>query len=47
MPVISLKGCFMLILFLYFNIVKSYKEIKAGELIYFSNLFLYFCNKWQ
>jgi len=35
----------MFILLLYFNVVKSYKEIKAGELIYFNNPFLYFYNK--
>ena len=45
MPVVSLKGCFMLILFLHSNVVKSYKEVKTGELIRFSNLFLYFRNK--
>jgi len=36
----------MFILFFYFNIIESYREIKAGELIYFSNSLLYFCNKW-
>ena len=46
MPVISLKSCFILILFFHFNVVKSYREVKAKELIYFSNLFLYLCNKW-
>jgi len=33
-------------LFLYSNIVKSHKEIKVRELIYFNNPFLHFCNKW-
>ena len=46
MPVTSLKGCFMFILFLYFNMVKSYREVKTGELVYFNNLFSHFCNKW-
>jgi len=41
----SLKGYLIFILFLHFNIVKPYKEIKAGELIYFSNPFLHFYNK--
>jgi len=36
----------MLVLLLYFNIVKSYREIKARELIYFNNPFLYLYNKW-
>ena len=45
MPVISLKGCFILILFFHSNIVKSYKEVKTGELVYLNNLFLHFCNK--
>jgi len=45
MPIISLKSCFMLILFLYFNVVKSYKEVKAREPVYFNNLFSYFYNK--
>jgi len=35
----------MLILFFHFNVIKSYREIKAKELIYFSNLFLHFYNK--
>jgi len=35
----------MLILFLHFNVIKSYKEIKVKELIYLNNLFLHFCNK--
>jgi len=46
MPVTSLKSHFILILFLYSNIVKSYKEIKAKEPVYLNNLFLYFRNKW-
>jgi len=46
MPVISLKSRFVFILLLHSNVIKSYREIKARELIYFSNLFLYFCNKW-
>jgi len=41
----SLEGRFILILFLYFNVVKPYREIKAGELIYLNNLFSYLCNK--
>jgi len=46
MPVMSLKSRFILILLLYSNVVKSYGEIKAGELIYLNNPFLHFCNKW-
>ena len=45
MPVISLESCLMLILFFYSNVVKSYREIKAKELVYFSNLFLHLYNK--
>jgi len=45
MPVTSLKGRFILILFLHFNVVKSYREIKVRELIYLSNPFLHFYNK--
>jgi len=45
MPVTSLKSRFMLILFLYSNVVKPYREIKARELIYLSNPFSYFYNK--
>jgi len=45
MPVISLKNYLILILFLYFNVIKSYKEVKTRELIYFNNLFLHFHNK--
>jgi len=41
----SLKGYLILILFLYFNVVISYNEVKARELMYFNNLFLHFCNK--
>jgi len=36
----------MLVFFLYFNVVKSYGEIKARELIYPNNPFLHFRNKW-
>jgi len=36
----------MLIFFLYSDIVESYREVKIGELVYFSNLLLYFYNKW-
>jgi len=46
MPVISLESCLILILFLYSDVVKPYKEVKAGELIYFNNPFLHFRNKW-
>jgi len=35
----------MFVLFLYSDMVKSYGEIKAGELIYLNNPFLYFYNK--
>jgi len=35
----------MFILLPYFNVVKPYREVKAGELIYFNNPFLYFRNK--
>jgi len=45
MPVISLESCFILVLFLYFNVIKSYREIKTKELIYFNNPFLHFHNK--
>jgi len=41
----SLKSRFVLVLFLYFNVVKSYREVEVGELIYFSNPFSYLCNK--
>jgi len=46
MLIISLKSRFILVLFLYSNMVKSYREIKAGELVYLNNLFLHFFNKW-
>ena len=45
MPVISLKGRLIFILLLYPNVVKSYKEIKIKELIYFNNLVLHLYNK--
>jgi len=45
MPVISLESRFIFILFLYSNIVKSYREVKTGELIYLNNLLLHFYNK--
>jgi len=45
-PVISLKGCLILILFLHFNVVKSYREIKAREPVYLNNPFSHFRNKW-
>jgi len=45
MPIVSLKGCLILILFLYFNVIKPYREIEVRELIYFNNLLLYLCNK--
>jgi len=45
MPVTSLESCLILILFLHSNIGKSYKEVKAGELFYFNNPFLYLNNK--
>jgi len=45
MPVTNLKGYLIFILFLYSNIVKSYREIKAKELIYLNNLFLHLYNK--
>jgi len=35
----------MFVLFLYSNIVKSYREIEAKEPVYLNNLFLHFCNK--
>jgi len=35
----------MFILFFYSNVIKPYKEVKAGELIYFNNLFLHLYNK--
>jgi len=46
MPVASLKSYLIFILFLYSNVVKLYREIKARELIYLNNLLLHFCNKW-
>ena len=46
MPVISLKGRFILILLLYSDMVKPYREIKAGELVYLNNPFSHFRNKW-
>jgi len=46
LPVISLKSCFIFVLFLHFNVVKPYREIKARELIYSNNPFLHFYNKW-
>jgi len=46
MPVTGLEGCLIFILFFYSDVVKSYREVKTGKLIYFSNLFLYFSNKW-
>jgi len=45
MPVISLKGRFMLIFLLYFNVVKSYREIKTKEPVRFNNPLLYLYNK--
>ena len=45
MPIISLKTRFILILFFHFNVIKSYKEIKVKELIYFNNPFLHLYNK--
>jgi len=45
MPVISLEGRLILILLLYSNIVKLYREIKIKELVYFNNLFLHLYNK--
>jgi len=46
MLIISLKSCLIFIFFLYSNVVKPYREIKTGELIYFNNPFLHFYNKW-
>ena len=45
MPATSLESCFILILFYYFNVIKSYRKIKINKLIYFSNLFLHLYNK--
>jgi len=45
-PIISLKNRFMFILFLYSNVVKSYKEVKIKEPVYPNNPFLHFYNKW-
>jgi len=45
MPVISLKSRLILILLLYFNMVKSYRKIKIKELIYFNNPLLHLYNK--
>jgi len=45
MFITSLKSCFIFIFFLHFNVIKPYREIEARELVYFSNPFLYFCNK--
>jgi len=36
----------MLILFLHFNVIKSYKEVKIKKLVYPSNLFSHLYNKW-
>jgi len=36
----------MFVFFLYFNIVKSYREVKVRELIYLNNPFLHLYNKW-
>jgi len=45
MSVTSLKGHLMFILFLYSNVVESYREIEVRELIYFSNPFSHLRNK--
>ena len=45
MSVTGLKGYLILILFLYFNIVKPYREVKAGKPVYLSNPFLHLYNK--
>jgi len=45
MPVTSLKRRFMLVLFLYSNVVKSYREVKVREPVYLSNPLLYLYNK--
>ena len=45
MPIVSLKSCFVLILFLYSDVVKSYRKVEIKELVYFSNLLLHFRNK--
>jgi len=36
----------MFVLFFYSNVVKSYREIKTKELIYFNNPFSHLYNKW-
>ena len=45
MPVTNLKSRLIFVLLFYFNVIKSYKEIKTRELIYFNNLFPYLYNK--
>jgi len=35
----------MFVLFLYFNVIKSYRKVETKELVYLSNLFLHFYNK--
>ena len=46
MPVTGPKGYLILVLFLHFNVVKSYREIEARELVYLNNPFSYLYNKW-
>jgi len=36
----------MLVLFLYSNVVKFYREVKVRKLIYFNDLFSHLSNKW-
>jgi len=45
MSITSPKNCFIFILLLYSNVVKSYKEVKVREPVCFSNPLLYLRNK--